>query len=101
MKVPKYVIELMNRSRYNWLRLDRSDYAVGYTIDIEKESYYKKIETLQKEILRLKKWVERQGGEIAILYMPARTEYKCMQYATVTIYDPVMKHIEQYIERKV
>ncbi len=99
MKIPKYVIDILARARYNWLRLERSDYAVGYTIDIEKESYYTKIETLHKEIFRLKKWVERQGGEMALLYAPARTEYKCMQYATVTIYDPVMQHLEKYIGR--
>lgn len=96
MIIPKYVKELMSRARYNYTCQNYKDYAVGYTIDIEKETYYKRAETLKKEILRLGEWVKRQGGEMVILYCPIGTQYQ-MQYATVTIFDPVMTHIERYI----
>ena len=99
MKIPKYVIDLMSRSKYNFLRQAGNYYSVGYTIDIAKYSYYETAETFRKEIYRLKKWVERQnGGEMIIISYPTQTVHKTMQYATVAIFDPVMQYIEQYIK---
>lgn len=41
MKVPKYVIDLMGRAKYNYDAYGKFDnYAVGYTIDIAKYSHY-------------------------------------------------------------
>ena len=102
MKIPKYVIEMMQRSSYNYdYRIHNSypeKYAVGYTINIVKESPYQYVSTFKKEIDRLKKWVERQqGGEMQILEMPSKTHY-CKQIAIVSIFDPVMQHIEKYID---
>lgn len=98
MKTPKYVIDLMSRAKYNFTA-SGNNYSVGYTIDIAKYSYYETAETFRKEIDRLKKWVERQnGGEMIIISYPTHTIHKTMQYATVTIFDPVMQHIEQYIK---
>lgn len=101
MKIPKYVIEMMHRSSYNYdNRIYNSypeKYSVGYTINIAKERPYQYVSTLKKEIERLKKWVERQqGGEMQILEMPSNTHH-CKQIAIVTIYDPVMQYIEKYI----
>lgn len=100
VRIPKYVIELMSRAKYNYILCGKNDNAAaGYTIEIKKYSYYETADTFRKEINRLKKWVERQtGGEMIIISYPAHTVHKTMQYATVTIYDPVMKHIEQYIK---
>ena len=111
MKVPKYVIELMERAKYNYDSCGKyKHYAVGYTIDIAKFSHYEYADTLKKEINRLIKWCNRQyeksndgwftdGKNAYILRLPQTTEYKTMQYATVTIYDPVMKYLEQYISK--
>lgn len=103
MKIPKYVIELMNRAKYNYtLSGKNKNYSTGYTIEIKKYSHYETADTFRKEIDRLKKWVERQnGGEMIIINCPTYTVHKTMQYATVTIFDPVMKYIEQYINDKV
>ena len=97
MKIPKYVIELMNRAKHNYT-VSSNNYAAGYTIDIGKYSNYETAGAFSKEIDRLKKWVERQaGGEMIIISRPIQTRYS-PQYATVTIFDPVMKYIEEYIK---
>lgn len=103
MTIPEYVIDLMQRAKYNYEICNCMRYAtvcaIGYTIDISKSSHYQKVNTFINEINRLKKWVENQGGEMIIISVPSRTTYKIMQYATVTIFDPVMKQIEQYINK--
>lgn len=106
MTIPKYVIELMERAKYNYDSRSE-DYAVGYTVDIAKYSHYQKVDSFRDEIERLVKWAKREYkklggdeeyGEVAIiLQMPTKTRYKQMQYGTVTIFDPIMKHIEKYI----
>lgn len=101
MTIPKYVIELMRRAKYNYTQNSGKGYEVGYTIDIAKYSHYETADTFRKEIDRLKKWVERQsGGECIIISIPTKTVHKSMQYATVTIFDPVMQRIEQYIGKR-
>lgn len=107
MKVPKYVVELMERAKYNYNLCSHKEYAVGYTIDIAKFSHYEYADTFVREIERLIKWCNREwrktngwDGDIAyILRLPQTTEYKIMQYATITIYDPIMKSLEQYISK--
>ena len=100
MKIPKYVIELMQRAKYNFDSFG-NNYAAGYTIDIAKYSHYESADTFRAEIDRLKNWVERQnGGEMIIINRPIQTRHSQMQYATVTIFDPVIKYIEIYIPKK-
>lgn len=99
MTIPKYVQELMSRSRYEYnLHRDNENYAAGYTIKIRKHSEYARIETLEKEVERLVSWANRVAGiETAhILDVPAKTHH-CNQVAVVTIFDPVMQEIEKYI----
>ena len=99
MQIPKYVQELMARSSYEFDYCTHdSNYAAGYTIRVEKGSHRTYATTLKAEVERLCKWANRVGGaETAhILSMPAATRYN-RQLAVVTIFDPVMKHLEQYI----
>lgn len=106
MKIPKYVIDLMSRARYNYTA-SGDNYAAGYTIDIAKYSHYETVQAFKKEIDRLIRWANRQGFATPdldimtayILSVPNKTKHKSMQYATVTIFDPVMKHIEKYIPK--
>lgn len=102
MKIPKYVQELMGRAKYNFsLPGKNPSAAAGYTIEIAKYSHYETADTFRAEIDRLKKWVERQpGGEMIVISSPSHTVHKTMQYATVTIFDPVMQKIERYIPYK-
>lgn len=94
--VPMYVMELLKRSRYNYTA-DHPDYAAGYTLEIEKRTVWAFVETLAKEIRRLEGWVKRNGGTMSIISLPEQTRY-CRQYAVVTIFDPLMKALEQHIE---
>lgn len=103
VKVPKYVQEIMGRSRYEFDRYTNDpNYAPGYTIRITKSTPYTYAETFRAEIERLVKWVNRQtpsdGMEHAyILSVPAETHHRD-QVAIVTIFDPVMQKIEHLIQ---
>lgn len=97
MKIPKYVIEVLERAKYEFdFFKNNADYAAGYTIKIRKSTPYTKVDTFKAEIERLKKWVEKNNGEMIILDFPTKTHY-VNQAATVTIFDPVMQYIEGYI----
>lgn len=97
MKIPKYVQELMKRAKYNYHIDDTDETAIGYTINIFKCSEYQQIDSFIREIQRLKNWVEKQGGDIYINHLPVKTHY-FNQFATVTIFDPVMQKIESFIK---
>jgi hypothetical protein len=95
-RIPNYVQILMNRAKYNF-SYEHENYGVGYTIEIEKSTPYAFIDALSKEMVKLKKWVEKQpGGKMDILYLPDVTHYR-RQYAIISIWDPVMIHLEKYI----
>lgn len=102
VKIPKYVQELLSRSKYEFDRCTGHEwYAPGYTIRIKKATPYTYADTFRAEIERLVKWANRvtgvEGLEIAfILSVPAKTHH-CDQVAVVSIFDPVMHKIEQCI----
>ncbi len=109
MKIPNYVIELMKRSSYCYegnVTKD-SNYAAGYTININKRCPYQRITSLEKEITKLMNWVQRTfkktyKGDSPICYLlsiPNTTHYR-NQNAVITIFDPMMKHLESYITNK-
>lgn len=101
--VPKYVQEILSRSKYEFDRCTGHEwYAPGYTIRIEKATPYTYADTFRAEIERLVKWANRvtgvEGLEIAfILSVPAETHHR-KQVAVVSIFDPVMQKIEKYID---
>lgn len=99
--IPKYVQEIMERSRYEFdFYKGHEHYAVGYTIKIRKHSAYAHVATLKHEVERLMAWANRVAGmEIShVLDMPKVTHHY-NQVAVVTIYDPVMQMIEKYIPK--
>lgn len=97
MNIPKYVIELLGMAEYTYdFNQANPNCAAGYTIRIHKYGHYQKINTLLAEVERLCKWVERNNSECHIITAPTRTQHSD-QYITVTIFDPIMKHIEKYI----
>lgn len=95
IKVPKFVQEMMSRSRF-----DRSytnpESNPGYTIWIRKATPYTKAITLRAECDRLVAWAKRNFADAEILECPTNTHY-CNQAALVTITDPVMKKLEQFM----
>lgn len=99
MKIPKYVVELLGRSHYEFTRCTKDpNYGAGYTISITKGTPYQQIATLKAEVERLIKWANRAAGcETAyLLSIPNETHYT-MQTAVVSIFDPVMQKIERHI----
>lgn len=101
MIIPKYIQEMMSRSRF---ALGYGD--AGYTIEIVKATPYARVNTLRAEVERLQLWVNRQLPEdeigvptMVINRVPKVTHY-CNQYAIVTIFDPIMKELEKYIGGK-
>lgn len=105
MKVPKYVIEMLERSKF-YLGKQYSSIP-GYTISIEKRTPYAYASTLKDEASRLVEWANREYKKMSgdsdriayINYVPENTYFKYKQSAIVTIYDPVMRCIEQYISK--
>lgn len=106
MKIPTYIKDLMSRAEYEYDACASSEnYAVGYTVRIEKSTRQQLASTFQKEIEHLIHWVntryKKLGGIYGecgyILSVPNKTQYKNRQYAVVTILDPVMKYIENYM----
>lgn len=96
-RVPKYVITLMKRSKFNLVEGD-----LGYTLDIYKKHCYQQVMYFEEEIERLVEWVKRVHyvaddiPVVKVLSIPEKTHY-VDQKAVVTIYDPVMKELEKYI----
>lgn len=100
MLIPLYVQDLMERATFA-----RGYGEAGYTIEIKKRTHYSYVSTLEAEIKRLEGWVKRMMPEddlgvptMVINRIPKKTTYKHMQYAVVTIYDPIMKELEKYID---
>lgn len=99
MLIPVYVRDLMSRATFV-----RGYGDPGYTIEISKRTHYSYVSTLEAEVKRLESWVKRIMPEddlgvptMIINRIPKKTTYKNMQYAVVTIYDPIMKELEKYI----
>ena len=97
MKIPRYVQSIMERSKF---ALGEGD--PGYTIIIRKKTPYTCVDTFQCEIERLVAWANRAAPHYEdvpnaiINRTPNKTSHQ-FQYATVTIYDPIMLQIEKYI----
>lgn len=105
MEVPKYIINMMERASFDY---DNAKGSPGYTINITKWGHYERISTFREEIEKLISWVDNNCGYdveefnepcAKLLYIPTETKFKRMQYATVTIFDPVMKYLEKYISK--
>ena len=97
MQIHKYVQELMTRSRFA-LGPVHEKASPGYTIWITKATPYTKADTLYQECDRLCRWAKRNYADAEILSCPEKTHYRS-QRALVTVTDPCMKYMEQYIRR--
>ena len=95
MKIPKYVQELMTRS-YFALGPVHERASPGYTLWIEKATPYTQVDTLRAECERLCAWAKRNYADAEILSCPTETHHR-PQRALVTVTDPCMKYMEQYI----
>lgn len=99
MVIPKYIKAMMGRARFV-----RGLGDPGYTVEIVKATPYTTAETFKMEVERLCAWVERQMPRdefsipTAVINNIPRKTHHCRQVAVVTIYDPVMQHLEKLIK---
>ena len=98
MVIPKYIKAMMGRARFT-----KGFGDPGYTVETAKSTPYTTAETFKREVERLCAWAERQMPRdefsiptAVINNIPHKTHY-CRQVAVVTIYDPVMQHLEKLI----
>ena len=108
MRIPEYVKNIMRRASYNYEK-ELKGFAVGYTINIAKETPCQHLYSLEKDINRFVSWCNREyyrrvgSNELEpvayINYIPCRTRY-VMQHITVTVNDPIMKKIEEFIPER-
>lgn len=104
IRIPKYIKEILERAQFSY----EKDSIPGYTIKIEKKTPYTLATTLRDEAKKLVEWANREykrisndETEIATLNgYDWKTSYKYKQYATVTIYDPIIRKIEKYIKEE-
>lgn len=105
MTIPKYVVEILERAKYSFDKYDKNNIP-GYTIKIEKRTEYSHIHTLMDDAFRLIKWANLKYQKLSkddtliafVVDCPSETHYR-KQYATITIFDPIMKYIEKYISK--
>lgn len=95
--VPKFVQEILSRSEYAY----GPESEPGYSLKIHKRSIYANVSSLKKEVERFCSWADRNTPEglnkSVILCVPKQNHYTD-QIAIVTVYDPVMRQIEEYIK---
>lgn len=92
IEVPKYVQELVKGFQYDY---DVKGAEPGYTIKLYKPSVYMKIPVFEEKVKKLIEWANRYYADARIDYVPSETHY-VKQSITVTIFDPVMRRLEQY-----
>ena len=91
-KVPEYVQELVKGFEYNY----GSNAVPGYTISIRKPRPYMTARVFRALVERMINWANRYGADASVISTPLATRHNATQWAVVTIYDPVMKYLENY-----
>ena len=93
--IPKYIITALSRAEYHFGK----DCVAGYSIKIYKRTRYEWAQTLKARANQIVAWANRQvEGSAEIVHIPAETRHD-IQFAVITIYDPVMLNIEKYIKK--
>lgn len=92
INVPKYVQELVKGFQYDY---DVPKPEPGYTIKLFKPSCYMQISTFEAKVQKLINWANKYNADAHIDYVPPATHYR-KQHITVTIFDPVMRRLEQF-----
>ena len=99
-KVPAYIREILSRSGFEFDHMTtHPNFVQGYTIYIRKRTPNTSVHTFRKEIEQFCSWADRTAGSPVshILHVPYST-LSCDQFAQVTILDPIMLQIEDYIK---
>ena len=78
--------------------VSNENYAAGYTIRIPKVSTHQYCTIFNKNIEKLVKWCNRQQESTVayVLGTSNKLAYKYLQYAYITILDPLAMKLEKY-----
>lgn len=94
MKTPQYIITPLKRAEFYFGK----DGVVGYSIKIHKHTIYEYADTLLHRCGKIITWCNKQiPGSAEMVFCPKETHYRD-QFAVITIYDPLMLHLEQFIK---
>lgn len=99
-KVPQYIREVLSRSGYEFDYLTtHPDFNRGFTLHIRKRTPYTSAHAFRREVEGFCRWADRTAHAPVsrIIHVPDATHH-CDQFAYVTILDPVMLQIEDYIK---
>lgn len=94
METPNYIKSALRGAKYYFGK----DCVAGYSIKIYKHSRYEYSQTLRSRCGKIITWCNKQvEGSAEMVFCPSCTNYSD-QFAVITIYDPLMMHLEQFIK---
>lgn len=99
-KVPQYIREILSRAGYEFDYLTtHPEFKQGFTLHIRKRTPYTSVRAFRREVEDFCYWADRTAHAPVsrIVHIPD-TMRPCDQFAYVTILDPVMLQIEDYIK---
>lgn len=104
MQIPKYIKDILSRSHFD-TKMPFSE--PGYTLAVNKRTKWTTAASLGEDTNKLCAWARREFAKIGVpqeslseyvLIHEVPTEtHKCNQFAYITIFDPVMKGIEELV----
>lgn len=94
MNTPQYVSNALKRAEFYFGK----DGVVGYSIKIFKHTRMEYASTLRNRCSQIITWCNKQiPCSAEMVSCPKETHYT-EQFAVITIYDPMMLHLEQFIK---
>lgn len=107
MQVPKYIKDILSRSHFE---CGQPFCSPGYTLAVGKATKWKQAASLAQDIDSLCAWASREFArrgfptdaikENVVIHDVPHETHHCQQWAFITIFDPLMMEIEDYIGKK-
>ena len=94
MKAPQYITTPLKRAEFYFGK----DGVVGYSIKIFKHTRYEYAQTLRNRCSQIITWCNKQVPESAEMVFCPKETHNTNQFAVITIYDPLMLHLEKFIK---
>lgn len=95
MKTPNYIIDALSKARFYFGR----NCVAGYSIEIHKASRYERAKTLENRCNSIIHWANRQIDQSAEMVKCPQVTFYEDQFAVINIFDPIMMHLERYIQK--
>lgn len=95
METPNYIKSALRGAKYYFGK----DCVAGYSIEIHKRTRYEYTKTLRSRCDKIITWCNKQiPGSSEMVSCPTMTHYTD-QFAVITIYDPIMLRLEEFIKK--